>query len=130
MEGLPRNLRDPDASAATSCGTAEQSASERGRGGGKSERRSTSDETGELTRRTPSSKERRRVTEPLEGKMTETPSSSTVSTRLERIAKLAREAPGMALTTLAHHIDIAWLHEAFQRTRKDGATGEIGRAHV
>jgi len=55
--------------------------------------------------------------------MTETPSSSTVSTRLERIAKLAREAPGMALTTLAHHIDIAWLHEAFQRTRKDGATG-------
>jgi len=55
--------------------------------------------------------------------MTETPSSSTVSTRLERIAKLAREAPGMAFTTLAHHIDIAWLHEAFQRTRKDGATG-------
>jgi RNA-directed DNA polymerase len=55
--------------------------------------------------------------------MTETPSSSTVSTRLERIAKLAREAPDVALTTLAHHIDIAWLHEAFRRTRKDGATG-------
>jgi group II intron reverse transcriptase/maturase len=29
----------------------------------------------------------------------------------------------MALTTLAHHIDIVWLHEAFRRTRKDGATG-------
>jgi RNA-directed DNA polymerase len=29
----------------------------------------------------------------------------------------------MALTTLAHHIDIAWLHEAYRRTRKDGATG-------
>jgi group II intron reverse transcriptase/maturase len=29
----------------------------------------------------------------------------------------------MAFTTLAHHIDIAWLHEAFRRTRKDGATG-------
>ena len=55
--------------------------------------------------------------------MTETQSSSTVSTRLERIAKLAREAPGMALKTLAHHIDIAWLQEAFLRTRKDGATG-------
>ena len=55
--------------------------------------------------------------------MTETPSSSIVSTRLERIAKLAREAPDTALTTLAHHIDIAWLHEAFRRTRKDGATG-------
>jgi group II intron reverse transcriptase/maturase len=55
--------------------------------------------------------------------MTETPSPSIVSTRLERIAKLAREAPDVALTTLAHHIDIAWLHEAFRRTRKDGATG-------
>jgi RNA-directed DNA polymerase len=27
------------------------------------------------------------------------------------------------LTTLAHHIDIDWLHEAYRRTRKDGATG-------
>jgi RNA-directed DNA polymerase len=53
----------------------------------------------------------------------ETSSSTIVSTRLERIAKLAKEAPGMALTTLAHHIDVAWLHEAFRRTRKDGATG-------
>jgi group II intron reverse transcriptase/maturase len=55
--------------------------------------------------------------------MTETSSSTIVSTRLERIAKLAREAPEMALTTLAHHIDVAWLHEAYRRTRKDGATG-------
>jgi RNA-directed DNA polymerase len=55
--------------------------------------------------------------------MTETPGSIIVSTRLKRIATLAREAPGMALTTLAHHIDIVWLHEAFRRTRKDGATG-------
>jgi RNA-directed DNA polymerase len=55
--------------------------------------------------------------------MTETPSSTIVSTKLERIAKLAREAPDMALTTLAHHIDIVWLHEAYRRTRKDGATG-------
>ena len=52
-----------------------------------------------------------------------TPSSITISTRLERIAKLAREAPDMAFTTLAHHIDIAWLQEAYRRTRKDGATG-------
>ena len=49
--------------------------------------------------------------------------SRTVSTKLERIAKLAREAPDMAFKTLAHHIDIAWLHEAFRRTRKDGAAG-------
>ena len=52
-----------------------------------------------------------------------TPSSITISTRLERIAKLAREAPDMAFTTLAHHLDIAWLQEAYRRTRKDGATG-------
>jgi hypothetical protein len=55
--------------------------------------------------------------------MAETSSSTTVSTKLERIAKLAREMPQAALTTLAHHIDIDWLREAYRRTRKDGATG-------
>jgi len=55
--------------------------------------------------------------------MAETRSSTTVSTKLERIAKLARAMPQEALTTLAHHIDIDWLREAYRRTRKDGATG-------
>jgi len=55
--------------------------------------------------------------------MAETQGSTTVSTKLERIAKLAREMPQAALTTLAHHIDIDWLREAYRRTRKDGATG-------
>jgi len=55
--------------------------------------------------------------------MAETSSSTTVSTKLERIAKLAREMPQAALTTLAHYIDIDWLREAYRRTRKDGATG-------
>jgi RNA-directed DNA polymerase len=55
--------------------------------------------------------------------MNETSSSTNISTKLERIAKLARQAPTMALTTLAHHIDVEWLHEAYRRTRKDGATG-------
>ena len=59
--------------------------------------------------------------------MEETPSSQTVSTKLERIAKQAREMPGVALTTLAHHIDIEWLREAYVRTRKDGATGVDGQ---
>jgi RNA-directed DNA polymerase len=31
--------------------------------------------------------------------------------------------PQAALTTLAHHIDIDGLREAYRRTRKDGATG-------
>jgi len=60
--------------------------------------------------------------------MNETSSSKHISTKLERIAKLAREAPTMALTTLAHHIDVAWLHEAYLRTRKDGATGIDGQS--
>lgn len=60
--------------------------------------------------------------------MTETSDSTTISTKLERIAKLARDAPTMALTTLAHHIDIDWLREAYRRTRKDGARGVDGQS--
>ena len=51
----------------------------------------------------------------------------TVSTKLQRIAKLAREAPGMAITTLAHHVDLDFLHEAHRRTRKSGAPGVDGQ---
>jgi group II intron reverse transcriptase/maturase len=59
--------------------------------------------------------------------MAETPSSTTVSTKLERIAKLSREMPGVALTALSHHIDVDWLREAYRRTRKDGAAGVDGQ---
>jgi group II intron reverse transcriptase/maturase len=55
--------------------------------------------------------------------MTETSSSENISTRLLQIAKLAREAPEMVFTTLAHHIDAELLLEAYGRTRKDGAPG-------
>jgi group II intron reverse transcriptase/maturase len=58
--------------------------------------------------------------------MEEAPTSQTVSTKLERIAKRAREAPTMALRTLAHHIDVDWLKEAYRCTRKDGASGVDG----
>jgi group II intron reverse transcriptase/maturase len=60
--------------------------------------------------------------------MTEPQSSEDVSTKLERIAKQARRAPELAFRSLAHHIDIEWLHEAFKRTRKDGATGVDGQS--
>jgi group II intron reverse transcriptase/maturase len=63
----------------------------------------------------------------LEGKMKETPGSPNISTKLGQIAKLAREAPDMAFTTLAHHIDVEWLREAYRRTRKDGAVGVDGQ---
>jgi RNA-directed DNA polymerase len=33
----------------------------------------------------------------------------------------------MAFTTLAHHIDITWLLEAYRQTRKDGAVGVDGQ---
>jgi len=59
--------------------------------------------------------------------MQETSSSEDISTKLKRIATLAREAPQMAFTTLAHHIDLQWLTEAYRRTRKDGATGIDGQ---
>jgi group II intron reverse transcriptase/maturase len=55
--------------------------------------------------------------------MTESPSSQDVSTKLERIAKLAKEIRGTSLMTLAHHIDVNWLREAYRRTRKDSAPG-------
>jgi len=59
--------------------------------------------------------------------MVETSSFKSTSTKLQQIAGLARQAPEMAFTTLAHHIDIDWLKEAYRRTRKDGATGVDGQ---
>ncbi|MFC1642253.1 group II intron reverse transcriptase/maturase [Myxococcota bacterium] len=59
--------------------------------------------------------------------MAESLSSGTVSTKLERIAKLAKQMPNVPLSTLAHHIDIDWLHEAYRRTRKDSAAGVDGQ---
>src|SRR5678816_4015033 len=59
--------------------------------------------------------------------MAETSSSSTVSTKLHRIATLAKEVTGCALTTLAQHIDVPFLQEAYRRTRKDGAVGVDGQ---
>ena len=58
--------------------------------------------------------------------MNETQSSQDISTKLERIAMLAR-TKREPLTTLAHHIDLEWLREAYRRTRKDGATGVDGQ---
>ena len=68
-----------------------------------------------------------RNAEPLKGKVAGMPGPGTISTRLQRVAKLAREAPDMAFTSLAHHIDIEFLHEAYRRTRKSGAPGVDGR---
>jgi RNA-directed DNA polymerase len=63
----------------------------------------------------------------MEGTMTETSSSKTISTKLDRIATLAKQMPEKAMTSLSHHIDIDWLREAYARTRKNGATGIDGQ---
>jgi RNA-directed DNA polymerase len=65
--------------------------------------------------------------EPLEGKMQGTLGPESVSTGLQRVATVSREAPEMAWTTLAHHIDLELLKEAYRLTRKDGAVGVDGQ---
>jgi RNA-directed DNA polymerase len=55
------------------------------------------------------------------------PSLESVSTKRQRIAELAKQAPDMVFTSLAHHIDLEWLCEAYRRTRKDGAPGVDGQ---
>ena len=59
--------------------------------------------------------------------MTKTPSFESVFTKQQRIAELAKQNPTMAFTSLNHYLDVAWLHEAFHRTRKDGAPGVDGQ---
>lgn len=61
--------------------------------------------------------------------MTGTTSPRDISTRLQQIAELARR-DRRVLTTLAHHIDIEFLREAYRRTRKDGAAGVDGETAV
>jgi RNA-directed DNA polymerase len=59
--------------------------------------------------------------------MTGTPRPEPVFTKQQRIAELARDAPDMSFTNLAHHIDIEWMFTAHARTRKDGAVGVDGQ---
>ncbi len=50
-----------------------------------------------------------------------------VSTKQQRIAELAKQSPQMGFTSLNHHLDLIWLVEAYNRTRKDGAPGVDGQ---
>jgi hypothetical protein len=65
--------------------------------------------------------------ERLAGKMQGTLGPESVSTGLQRVATVSREAPEMVWTTLAHHIDLELLKEAYRVTRKDGAAGVDGQ---
>ncbi len=59
--------------------------------------------------------------------MAETSDSGNISTKLRRIAELARQMPGKALFSLNHYLDLEWMREAYRRTRKDGAPGVDGQ---
>jgi len=48
-------------------------------------------------------------------------------TRRQRIAELAKQAPQMGFTSLAHHINLDWLYQALLQTRADGAVGVDGQ---
>jgi RNA-directed DNA polymerase len=50
-----------------------------------------------------------------------------VSTKQQRLAELAKQAPHLGFTSLNHHLDLRWLAEAYDRTRKDGAPGVDGQ---
>jgi group II intron reverse transcriptase/maturase len=65
--------------------------------------------------------------ESLEGNMAGASKPDPVSTKQQRIAELAKQSPEMGFTSLAHHIDLRWLYEAYLRTRPDGATGVDGQ---
>jgi RNA-directed DNA polymerase len=59
----------------------------------------------------------------LVGNTEDTLEFESVYTKQQRIAELARQMPDAGFTSLAYHIDLEWLKEAYGRTRKDGATG-------
>ncbi len=58
--------------------------------------------------------------------MGDTSRSQTISTKLQKIAEQASSHPEMVFTTLAHLIDVDFLREAYNRTRKNAAAGVDG----
>lgn len=63
---------------------------------------------------------------PLEGKMKGISCPENILTKQRRIAEISRKSPEMIWTTLAHNMDLAWMEEAYRRTRKGGAAGIDG----
>ncbi|MDD9985082.1 MAG: hypothetical protein OXQ31_02280, partial [Spirochaetaceae bacterium] len=63
------------------------------------------------------------VAEPMPGNTEDAMESGSVLTKQQRIAENARIHRDVAFTSLAYHMDLEWLYEAYRRTRKDGAVG-------
>jgi len=49
-----------------------------------------------------------------------------VLTKQEQIALNAKRLPEVSFTSVAYHMDLEWLYEAYEQTRKDGACGVDG----
>jgi group II intron reverse transcriptase/maturase len=58
--------------------------------------------------------------------MKDTWRSPIISTKLQAIAEQAIDYPEMVFTTLAHHIEVEWLREAYRLTNKSSAAGIEG----
>ncbi|MDN5936757.1 MAG: group II intron reverse transcriptase/maturase [Nitrosospira sp.] len=59
--------------------------------------------------------------------MTGTQQPEHMSTQQQRIAQLGQQYPERSFISLAHHMDMAWMYEAWRRTRKNGAVGVDGQ---
>src|SRR4030042_5379179 len=57
------------------------------------------------------------------GNTKDTMESGDVLTKQQRIAQNARKHPEVSFSSLAYHIDMEWMREAYRRTRKDAAPG-------
>ena len=96
--------------------------------GEKSETRTVPTMPGNSPHEDPAEGKSVRLMEPNEGTMSESLNSGSISTRLERVAELARKHPERAFMSLHHVIDVEWLREAYRRTRKDAAVGVDGQS--
>lgn len=67
-----------------------------------------------------------RTMEPLLRNTKDSQKSMDVQTKQQRIAELARRMPEASFKSLNHYIDLAWLQEAYRRTRKDASAGIDG----
>lgn len=59
--------------------------------------------------------------------MTGTQQPERMSTQRQRLAYLGQRYPERAFVSIAHHMDMAWMREAWRRTRKSGAVGVDGQ---
>ena len=59
--------------------------------------------------------------------MAGTQEPDSVSTKQQRIAKLAKQSTQRGFTSLNHHLNLDWMLDAYDRTRKDGAPGVDGQ---